>query len=92
MTRDPLNLRVLYGGRVQGVGFRATAADLARGFEVVGHVRNLNDGRVEIVVGGEAGEVRAFLDKVKQRMGGNIADVAEQSMSRVMAEEFRVER
>ena len=34
-------MRVLYEGRVQGVGFRYTARGLAGGFPVAGFVRNL---------------------------------------------------
>src|SRR6187455_864933 len=46
--------RVWYEGRVQGVGFRYTARGLAGGFPVSGYVRNLDDGRVELVAEGDA--------------------------------------
>jgi len=52
---------VLYHGRVQGVGFRATVRHLARGYEVTGWVRNLPDGRVELVAEGAKDELEAFL-------------------------------
>ena len=45
--------RFLIGGRVQGVGFRMFAADRAALEGVQGHVRNLEDGRVEVVVEGD---------------------------------------
>lgn len=63
---------VLYRGRVQGVGFRWTAVQLARGFQIGGHVRNLADGRVELVAEGESAEVAAFCDALRQRMAGYI--------------------
>jgi acylphosphatase len=67
-----VRITTMYTGRVQGVGFRWTARDLSAGFAVTGYVRNLPDGRVELVAEGEAGEVRAFLAKLAGRMGGNI--------------------
>jgi acylphosphatase len=53
--------QVFFEGTVQGVGFRLTTKRLAQSFEVVGWVRNLPDGRVELQVMGEADEVTAFL-------------------------------
>ena len=64
--------RVHYSGRVQGVGFRYTALRLAQGYAVHGLVRNLHDGRVEMVVEGEAAEVERYLEAVQQTMAGYI--------------------
>jgi acylphosphatase len=66
--------RVLYTGRVQGVGFRYTAERLAQGFAVAGYVRNLANGNVEVVAQGEADQVQPFLDAVARRMAGYIQD------------------
>ncbi len=52
---------VLYAGRVQGVGFRVTVRQLACGYDVVGTVRNLPDGRVELIAEGTRSELEAFL-------------------------------
>ncbi|HEY0256590.1 MAG TPA: acylphosphatase [Candidatus Methylacidiphilales bacterium] len=52
---------VFYAGRVQGVGFRATVRQLACGYDVVGTVRNLPDGRVELIAEGTRSELEAFL-------------------------------
>lgn len=67
--------RVLYRGRVQGVGFRYTAQHVAAGFAVAGYVRNLPDGSVELEAQGEADQVGAFLQALAGRMAGNITQV-----------------
>jgi acylphosphatase len=67
---------VYYSGRVQGVGFRYTAQGIADGFKVGGWVRNLRDGRVELLVEGEADQVDAYLDALARRMAGYIHDTA----------------
>jgi len=59
-----ISLQVFYEGNVQGVGFRWTVRHAATGFDVVGWVRNLPDGRVELQVTGDEDEVRAFLDSI----------------------------
>ncbi len=58
--------QVFYEGRVQGVGFRFTVKHIATGFDVVGFVKNLPDGRVELQAGGESGEVKAFLEAIAE--------------------------
>ena len=58
--------RVIYDGRVQGVGFRYTTKDLARGYYVLGTVRNLADGTVELIVSGEVEEVLEFLRDLRE--------------------------
>ncbi|MEM1059575.1 MAG: acylphosphatase [Verrucomicrobiota bacterium] len=64
---------VFYEGRVQGVGFRYTAQQVAKGFEVSGTVRNLPDSRVQLIAQGERGEVEAFLEAIGESgLGGNI--------------------
>ena len=68
---------VYYSGRVQGVGFRYTARSIARQFAVTGYVKNLPDGRVELVVEGRAEEIRAMLRAVQAEMGRYIRDVRE---------------
>lgn len=63
---------VSYSGRVQGVGFRFTARRVAADFQVAGYVRNLDDGRVELAVEGEADEVNHFLGEIRKRFQGYI--------------------
>lgn len=55
---------VHFEGRVQGVGFRYFCRELAKGFDVVGVVKNLPDGRVEMRVMGEDEEVEDFIHEI----------------------------
>ena len=58
--------QVFYSGHVQGVGFRYSVKQIARGFDIVGWVRNLADGRVEMQATGDAAELEAFLDAINR--------------------------
>jgi acylphosphatase len=71
---DVTTERVIFRGRVQGVGFRATTHRLARGRTVAGYVKNLADGTVELVAQGTPAEVTGFLDAIAQRFAGSIRD------------------
>jgi acylphosphatase len=64
-----------FTGRVQGVGFRYAALQVAREFEVSGFVSNLPDGRVVLEAEGERGEVDRFLAAVGEKMDGYIRKV-----------------
>lgn len=68
MSRE--RVTVFYSGRVQGVGFRYTAKTQALGFDVQGTVRNLSDGRVELIAEGERDELEAFLEAVRESAVG----------------------
>ena len=61
-----ISKQVLYDGNVQGVGFRWSIKHIAKGFDVIGWVRNLSDGRVELQASGEPAELNAFLDAIGQ--------------------------
>jgi acylphosphatase len=63
---------VYYSGHVQGVGFRYTAQGLAAGYPVVGYVRNLANGDVELLAEGPEEAVGAFLDALARHMAGYI--------------------
>jgi acylphosphatase len=58
----PVARRCLVSGRVQGVYYRASAQQRARAAGIAGHARNLDDGRVEVLVCGDEGLVREFID------------------------------
>lgn len=58
-------MRILYAGQVQGVGFRYAAKSVAAGFEVMGAVRNLPDGRVELLAEGAREELEAYRQAIR---------------------------
>jgi len=63
---------VYFSGHVQGVGFRYKTLRIAREFDVSGFVRNLPDGRVELIAEGDKAEVSRFVGEVIDRMEGFI--------------------
>ncbi|MBX7071716.1 MAG: acylphosphatase [Pirellulales bacterium] len=79
--------RVLYYGRVQGVGFRYTAQRLAGRFAVTGFVRNLPAGNVELVAEGVPLEIERFLSAVREQMSDGIQ--SEQAATSDATGEFR---
>ena len=60
------SIQVFYEGNVQGVGFRYSVRQVAKGFDITGSVRNLPDGRVELLATGEEDEVHAFVEAIGQ--------------------------
>jgi acylphosphatase len=70
---------VVYTGRVQGVGFRATARSIALDFEVSGWVRNEPDGTVRLIAEGEHAEVGGFLAAIQQHFGAHITSAERRS-------------
>ena len=85
---------VHYAGDVQGVGFRATASGVARRHpEVRGWVRNLSDGRVQLLADGPEAAVEAFLDDLRERMADHIRteDVSDSDAGQ-LPEGFRILR
>lgn len=57
--------QVFYAGNVQGVGFRYTVKQIAKGFDVTGWIRNLSDGRVELQATAAPDELAAFIDAIR---------------------------
>lgn len=72
-------LQVFYSGRVQGVGFRFETRRVATGFEVTGMVRNLPDGRVELVAEGQRDELEAFQSAIRESGVGSFIRLEEAS-------------
>ena len=70
--------RVVYSGRVQGVGFRMTTARIAKSYPVLGFVRNQPDGTVELVAVGESIALNGFLQDVSTHFQRNIRAAADE--------------
>ena len=63
---------VYYSGRVQGVGFRYAVCRLSNGFDVEGFIRNLPDGRVQLIAEGNTDQLDPFLQSIQDEMAGYI--------------------
>jgi acylphosphatase len=58
-------MHLFYSGKVQGVGFRYAVRRVAAGFDVTGTVRNLDDGRVELLAEGSENELEEFRSGIR---------------------------
>ncbi len=89
---DVVSRRVIYHGRVQGVGFRATTSHLARGFRVKGYVRNQSDGTVELAACGEQLELERFLAAISAHFAENISQVEDAGIAQAFSEKgFKIQ-
>ena len=70
--------RMIFSGRVQGVGFRYTACTLAKRHPVTGFVRNLPDRTVELVACGTRSAIDGLLTDLSRHFGAYISDTRRQ--------------
>lgn len=68
-------LHAFYSGAVQGVGFRFTAERAAMALGITGWVKNLCDGRVEVVCEGDESSLKDFLKKIDDVFKEYIRDI-----------------
>ena len=66
---------MFYSGRVQGVGFRFSAEGLAMNLGVTGWVKNLYDGRVELIAEAEESILKDFLSRIEKYFRAYIQNV-----------------
>ena len=91
MSRNAI--RCLVEGRVQGVFYRASTAEKAASLSVDGWVRNLPDGRVEVVIAGEPAAVERLTAWLWEGPSGALVTaVAVEEFAEPVGSGFRVER
>lgn len=77
-----LEVRVVFTGQVQGVGFRATASRMARQLGLKGTVQNLPDGSVEIIAQGSPNVIHELIVTLKERVfAGAVRSAQEEQRS-----------
>ncbi len=92
MNRDSIRYIVTYTGRVQGVGFRMTALNQARGLDVHGFVRNQPDGSVLMDVEGSASDLKELMARIDSAMSGCIDHAGvDQRAARGVEEPFHIQ-
>lgn len=64
-----IELRAIFKGKVQGVGFRWTVVDKAEEYRIVGTVKNLKNGTVEVVAQGTQEVLEQFIEAIKRDAG-----------------------
>lgn len=85
--------RIIFKGRVQGVGFRYTTNGIAKNFEVVGYVKNLADGSVEVFV--ESADFLAienFIVEIEKTMVKNIDGIEREAVAPKGYKDFSIQR
>jgi len=79
VSRGPVREAIVFEGRVQGVGFRATTAAIANDLALEGWVRNEPDGTVRCEVQGPRASIETLLARLRGRMSENIRSMSRES-------------
>ncbi|MDD5064707.1 MAG: acylphosphatase [Phycisphaerae bacterium] len=88
---DEIAKRIIFSGQVQGVGFRFTAFNIANRYELVGFVRNLPDGAVEMLAQGTAGAVDDCIRDIVEEFSGYIRETkAEETPPNPQYADFKI--
>ncbi len=74
MEENLVFCRIVFKGKVQGVGFRFTTQRLAEKYNLCGFVRNMFSGDVEVEIEGGQSVIENFLKELTQRMKFYVTD------------------
>lgn len=69
---DLVAKHVVFSGRVQGVGFRFTALNIANRYRLTGYVRNAPNGAVEMLAQGEAEIIDDCVHDIQDSFAGYV--------------------
>ena len=84
-------VRIKISGQVQGVFFRKFIADEAKKIGIKGHVRNLENGDVEVVAEGSPEEIEKIVELCKKGAPhSNVKNVDVQELNHIGFDEFKV--
>ena len=65
ITRIVKRATIIVDGIVQGVGFRYTVRSAAKSLGIAGHVKNMDDGIVEIVAEGSEQDIESLIQHIR---------------------------
>lgn len=57
--------KIIFIGKVQGVGFRFTAHNIANKYHLTGYVKNLFDGSVEMLAQGQPEDIESCIGHLR---------------------------
>ena len=83
-------VHVFFSGMVQGVCFRFISRDIAKRYRLKGWVRNLFDGRVELLAEGEEKDLNSFLSAIKEEFKHNITNCEIEERDPEGCQDFRI--
>ena len=86
-------IRLIISGKVQGVYFRQSTKEVASQFGITGTVKNLVDGRVEVIASGNSQELKLLADWCRQGPPRARVDTVESTILPVQEfPDFRISR
>lgn len=75
LSMDVITRHIVFSGRIQGVGFRFTALNIANRCGLTGYVRNLPDGDVEMLAQGTAEMIDNCIRDLQDSFVGTISHI-----------------